>query len=137
MIISASRRTDIPAFFFDWFLNRLQTGFFLVRNPMNPTRVSRIAVSPETVDAIVFWTKNSEPAMANLSRLNNIPFYFQFTLTPYDTDIETNVPPKRKIIETFKRLADRIGPDRVLWRYDPILLNDRYTISFHTESFHR
>jgi len=136
MIISASRRTDIPAFYSDWFWNRLREGSVLVRNPMNPHRVSRILLNPDVVDGFVFWTKNPIPMMDRLDALAQYPYYFQFTLTPYDTDIEAHLPSKREVlIPAFRRLSEKIGGERVVWRYDPILLNDRYTVRYHADAF--
>ncbi|GMO70552.1 MAG: DUF1848 domain-containing protein [Treponemataceae bacterium] len=135
MIISASRRTDIPSYYSEWFFNRLQEKFVLVRNPMNIHQVSEISLVPEVVDCIVFWSKNPRPMLDKLHLLTNYPFYFQFTLNPYTTDIETGLPRKREIIETFKALSGKIGAHRVIWRYDPILLNEMYTIDYHVENF--
>ncbi len=138
MIISASRRTDIPAFYSDWFLNRLQEGYALVRNPLNIHQASKIKLTPDVVDFIVFWTKNPEPLLLKLDKLKDYNYYFQFTLTSYDSDIEENVPKKGKyVIQTFKKLSDKIGKNRVIWRYDPILLNDKYTIDYHTKNFEK
>ena len=94
MIISASRRTDIPAYYSDWFYNRIREGYVCVRNPMNFHQVSRISLSPDVVDGIVFWTKNPLPLMTRLEELRAYPFYFQFTLTPYGKDVEPGVPSK-------------------------------------------
>lgn len=138
MIISASRRTDIPAYYADWFFRRLEEGYVLVRNPMNPHRVSRIALTPDVVDGFVFWTKNPLPMMDRLDALENYPYYVQFTLTPYGADIEEHLPPKREVlIPTFRRLSGRIGKERIVWRYDPILLCDRYTVQYHIDIFRR
>ncbi|MDR3060357.1 MAG: DUF1848 domain-containing protein, partial [Prevotella sp.] len=135
MIISASRRTDIPSYYSEWFFNRLREKFVLVRNPMNRHQVSEISLSPDSVDCIVFWSKNPRPMLDKLHLLNCYPFYFQFTLSSYATDIETGLPRKREIIETFKTLSDKIGAHRVIWRYDPILLNETYTVGYHVENF--
>ena len=94
MILSTSRRTDIPAFFSDWFYKRIEEGFFMVRNPMNVHQVSKISVSPQNVECFVFWTKNpSDDFISNLKRLDNLgyKYYFQFTITSYAQDIEKNV----------------------------------------------
>jgi hypothetical protein len=137
MIISASRRTDIPACYPDWFYHRIREGFVLTRNPMRYHQVSKIILSPETVDGIVFWTKNPAPMMDRLDELNAYTYYFQFTLTSYGKDIEPNVPTKgNEGIPAFQRLSDTIGPERVIWRYDPILLNEIYTTDYHLEYFH-
>ena len=135
MILSASRRTDIPACYSDWFFNRIDAGFVLVRNPVNFHQVSRISLSPQVVDCIVFWSKNPEPMLGRLEKLRDYPFYFQFTLTPYGRDIEPGLPEKSKIVDTFRRLSEKIGPQRVIWRYDPILLQEKYPVSRHIECF--
>lgn len=136
MILSVSRRTDIPNYYADWFYNRIKEGFLYVKNPMNPHQVSRIALSPELVDCIVFWTKNPEPMLARLQELDDYAYYFQFTLTGYGRDIEPNVPHKKnKMISVFQKLSDTIGSSRVIWRYDPILFNDIYTEEYHLRAF--
>ena len=94
MIISASRRTDIPAFYSDWFIERIKEGFVLVRNPLNIHQVSKIKLTPDVVDFIVFWTKNPKPLLGKLNELQDYNYYFQFTLNSYDTDIEEYVPNK-------------------------------------------
>ena len=98
MIVSASRRTDIPAYYPDWFCNRVRAGFVCVRNPMNFHQVSRISLSPDVVDGIVFWTKNPLPLLPRLEELRAYPFYFQFSLTPYGPDVEPGVPDKNSVI---------------------------------------
>lgn len=135
MIVSASRRTDIPAFYSSWFFNRIKEGYVLVPNPFDAHRISRINLSPAVVDCIVFWTKNPAPMLDNLELLKDYKFYFQFTLNPYGSELENNLPRFRKRIELFKRLADKIGREKVIWRYDPILTNEVYTVSFHREKF--
>ena len=135
MILSASRRTDIPAFFHEWFFGRIDERFAIARNPVNASQVKRIALSPDFIDCIVFWTKNPEAMMPRLDKLAGYSYYFQFTLTPYGADIEPRLPDKAKIIDTFRRLSDRLGPSRVVWRYDPVFVNARYTVSHHAESF--
>jgi DNA repair photolyase len=135
MIISASRRTDIPSYYSEWFFNRLKEGYVLIRNPFNTRQVSRVSLSPDVVDCIVFWSKNPQPMLAQLDKLQDYSFYFQFTLNSYAQDIETGLPRKKEIIETFKRLSDKIGPERVIWRYDPVLLNEKYTIAWHEQHF--
>ncbi|MDR0401147.1 MAG: DUF1848 domain-containing protein [Treponema sp.] len=137
MIISASRRTDIPAFQGGWFMDCLRSGEVFVKNPMNGTQVSRIDLSPEAVDCFVFWTKNPAPFLPFLDELDSrgYRYYFQFTLTPYDRDLEPRVPEKAALLDTFCRLSERIGRERVLWRYDPIMLNSRYGALYHGEQF--
>ena len=137
MIISASRRTDIPSCYPDWFLNRIREGFVLVRNPMNFRQVSKIRLAPDVVDGIVFWTKNPAPILDRLPELDDYMYYFQFTLTPYGRDIEPNIPEKSRVLKVFKRLAEMIGADRVIWRYDPIVINERYSLGYHLSVFER
>ncbi|NTV89923.1 MAG: DUF1848 domain-containing protein [Clostridiales bacterium] len=135
MIISASRRTDIPAFYSDWFFNRLREGYVLVRNPMNRHQVSRISLTREAVDCFVFWTKNPAAMLPKLGLMEDRPFYFQFTLNPYDVRFEKNVPRKAALMETFKRLSAELGPERVNWRYDPIFINDGLDTDYHVKCF--
>lgn len=138
MIISASRRTDIPAYFSDWFFNRLKEGYVLVRNPMNIHQVGQITLTRDVVDGIVFWTKNPTAMLPRLNELEHYPYYFQFTLNPYGTDVEPNVPSKNDIvIPTFQKLSNQIGKNRVIWRYDPIFFNEKYTFEYHVEYFKR
>ena len=136
MVISASRRTDIPAFYAVWFQTRIREGYVLVRNPMNPHQISRIDLSPQAAEAIVFWTKNPLPMLGGLDLLKQYGYYFQFTLTPYGRDIEPGLPSKREVLlPAFAELSRRIGADRCIWRYDPILLNARYTAEVHIQAF--
>ncbi len=137
MIISASRRTDIPAFYFDWFLGRLGDGYALTRNPMNAAQVRRVSLAPDDVSGIVFWSKNPAPMLPHLDALGAFPFYVQYTLNAYGADIEPGLPPLAERIATLRRLAERIGPERVIWRYDPILLSPEYPEAFHEEAFSR
>lgn len=136
MIISASRRTDLPAFYSGWFFNRLKEGFVLVRNPGNPHRLSRIGLSPSKIDGIVFWTKNPLPMLDRLSELKGFNFYFQFTLNAYGPDAEPGLPSKNDVlIPAFQRLSSLVGKERVIWRYDPIFLSKTYSIGYHARSF--
>ena len=135
MIISASRRTDIPAFYSQWFFNRLDQGFVLVRNPMNPQQVSKISLDPKLIDGIVFWTKNPRGMMPHLDRLKKYPYYFLFTITSYGPELERYLPPKDELIDTFIRLSDRVGKERVIWRYDPILVTDEIDEEYHYRHF--
>jgi len=137
MIISASRRTDIPAFYSDWFLNRLQKGFVYVANPMNPRQISRVSLTPDNVECIVFWTKNPKPILPKLKTISSLgyKFYFQFTLTAYDRSIEECVPSKKTIIKTFKELSSQLGKNRVIWRYDPIFISEKISVQYHEKWF--
>lgn len=136
MIISASRRTDIPSYYSDWFFNRLKEGYVLVRNPRNVHQISKINLLHEVVDGIVFWTKNPVPMLQRLDELEKYNYYFQFTLTSYGPDAEQNIPSKSKvIIPAFQQLSREIGKERVVWRYDPIFFNETYTADYHCRYF--
>ena len=137
MIISASRRTDIPAYYSKWFLNRLKEKYVLVPNPYNTKRLSLVRLSPDIVDCIVFWTKNPSQMMDKLNDIADAgyKFYFQFTLTPYGKDIEPNLPPKTTLAETFLKLSGKIGSERVIWRYDPIIIDGNFTAGYHLKQF--
>lgn len=136
MIISASRRTDIPSYYSEWLFNRLKEEYVLVRNPMNIHQISKIDLSPEVVDGIVFWTKNPTPMLKRLEELEKYNFYFQFTLTAYGPEVETGLPSKNEvIIPSFRRLSKEVGKEKVIWRYDPIFLNETYTVDYHFKYF--
>lgn len=136
MIISVSRRTDIPAWYSDWFFARLRAGFADVRNPYRPRQISRIVLTPDLLDGMVFWSKNPLPMMERLHELQDMAYYFQFTLTPYGRDIEPFLPSKREVLlPAFQRLSSLAGKGRVVWRYDPILLTERYTPDYHRHAF--
>lgn len=138
MIISASRRTDIPSYYSDWFFNRLKEGYVYVRNPMNIHQISNIDLSPDVVDGIVFWTKNPLPMIDRIKELENYTYYFQFTLNSYGQDVERNIPSKNDIIiPAFQKLSSLIGKERVVWRYDPIIINEKYSIKYHKTYFEK
>ena len=134
-IISVSRRTDIPAFHNDWFFEKLKQGYVEVKNPFNPNQIRNVSLKKEDVLGFVFWTKNPEKMIGKLNLLKDYFYYFLFTLNPYQKDIETNVPEKTKIIDAFKKLSDLIGRKKVIWRYDPILLSEKYDQNYHFEQF--
>lgn len=139
MILSVSRRTDIPAFYAEWFMERLRQKYVLVRNPFNIHSISRIPLTPDNVDAIVFWTKNSKPIHRYLDEIDELKYkyYFQYTITPYKNDLEEKVQDKKEIVEIFKKLSEKIGSEKVVLRYDPVILSDNYTIDFHKKAFAR
>lgn len=132
MILNVSGRTDIVAFYTDWFMNRYHEGFVDVRNPFNPKLISRIDFSD--VDAILFCTKNPIPILNKINEINK-PIIFHVTLTPYKKDIEPNVPPKGKIVETVKKLSKIIGKDNLVIRYDPVFISAKYTLDYHIKAF--
>jgi hypothetical protein len=135
MIVSVSRRTDVPACFSQWFFSRLKEGFVETPNPYNPRRVRRVSLLPEDVDGFVFWTKNPVPMMENLGLLDGYGYYFLFTLNPYGSGIEGGLPPKRELIGAFKALSGMLGASRVIWRYDPVLLGGTIDADFHARNF--
>lgn len=135
MILFASGRTDIPAFYSKWFANRIRAGFVDVRNPYFPQKVTRYELNPELVDCIVFCTKNPRPAFEYLEEFKKFGIYFFVTITPYENDIEPNVPEKSQIIEDFIELSKLLGKNRVCWRYDPILITEKYSAAFHIRRF--
>ena len=135
MIINTGMRTDIPAFYSQWFMNRIQAGYVLVRNPYRPDWITRYELSPDVVDCIAFCTKNPEPMLKHLDRLKNYHQYWFVTITPYGRDIEPNVPPKEKVMQDFITLSDKLGTNCVGWRYDPIFIDSTYTLQRHISDF--
>lgn len=133
MIISASRRTDIPAFYSDWFMERIRAGYFLRVNPYNRRQVSGFSLQPDDVDAICFWTKNPRPLLPSLAELDarGLRYYFQFTLNPYDRRFEPLLASRDERLATFRQLAARIGSNRVIWRYDPVILSSATPVAWH------
>ncbi|MDP3115201.1 MAG: DUF1848 domain-containing protein [Candidatus Cloacimonadaceae bacterium] len=137
MIISASRRTDIPAFYSEWFYNRIREEYLLTRNPFNSNQVTKVNLNPFDVECIVFWTKNPSPMMEKLDQIKEYKYYFHYTITPYSSKYEPGTPALEERIETFIRLSEMIGKDKVIWRYDPILLSDDIDIEFHARMFNK
>ena len=139
MILSVSRRTDIPAFYSNWFFNRLRAGFVYSINPFNHKQISRISLKPDDVDCIVFRTKNPEPMLDRPDEFREYKYFFQFTITPYDRDVEPGLLRdrlKRDLIRTFQKLSTLIGKDKVVWRYDPILLSEAgHSVDWHFDRF--
>ncbi|MDQ7092131.1 DUF1848 domain-containing protein [Desulfosporosinus sp. PR] len=139
IIISASRRTDIPAFYSRWFINRIREGYCTVVNPFNRRQVTRVSLLPADVDLIVFWTKNAGPLIQHLQELDagGFKYYFQYTVNGYPSPLEPYVPPLDTAIETFSRLAAEIGPDKVIWRYDPIVISNITGFDYHLQQFEK
>lgn len=137
MIIHTGMRTDIPAFYAEWFANRLKEGYVMTRNPYHPSQVSRYQLNPEVVDLIGFCTKNPGPMLSYMDLLKPYGMYWFVTITPYGKDIEPFVPDKEKVIHSFWTLSDLVGADAIGWRYDPILLNETYTAEYHLECFEK
>ncbi len=137
MIINTGSRTDIPAYYSDWFYNRIRDSYVLARNPYYPQQVTRLSLSPEVVDCLCFCTKNPEPM---LERLDELVAYGQFwfvTITPYGKDIEPGVPDKDRVMASFQRLSKKVGKHAVGWRYDPIFLTEKYSLEFHVQAFEK
>jgi hypothetical protein len=139
MIISASRRTDIPAFYSEWLINRIRDGWCVVPNPLNNRQLNRISLKPEEVDAFVFWSKNPLPLMQYLDEIDNRGFryYFQYTVNDYPGVLEPGLPQINNRIDSFKKLSERLTDLRVIWRYDPIIISNRTPVDFHVEKFSR
>jgi len=137
MIISASRRTDIPAFYSKWFLNRIRSGYCLVPNPFNPNQVSRVSFLPDNVDLFVFWTRNPKPLIPHLKELDarGYSYYFLYTLMDNPRILDPKSPSTEISLDTFRKLSDHIGPEKVIWRYDPIILSNITDIEFHKQRF--
>lgn len=135
MIINTGCRTDIPAFYSKWLINRIRSGYVMVRNPYNPNQVTKYSLDPNIVDCLAFCTKNPEPILKYLDELNKYRQFWFVTITPYKKDIEPNVPDKEKVIESFKKLSKYVGINSIAWRYDPIFINNEFTVSKHIESF--
>lgn len=138
MIISASYRTDIPAFYGEWFSNRLRAGYCKAINPYSG-QIYSVDLSPEQVDGFVFWTKNIGPLLKYLPEVQtrNIPFVVQHSITGYPHELEARVAPVTPVVESLKRLADEYGPERIVWRYDPILFTSLTPFDWHKENFAR
>jgi len=139
LIISASRRTDIPALYTEWFMNRIRAGWCQVPNPLNLNQISYVSLRPEDVDAIVFWSKNPTPIIKHLRELDERGFryYFQFSLNDYPKYFEPGIPNLEERIETFRRISSHLGQRRVVWRYDPIIISNRTPIGYHEDRFQR
>jgi hypothetical protein len=139
MIISATRRADIPAHYAQWFLNRIDAGWCAVPNPFNSRQVARVDLKPENVSAIVFWTRDPRPLTRHLHALDSRGYrsVFQFTLVEYPANMHPGIPPLAERLDAFKKLADTLGPERALWRYDPVVLTSVTDTDFHIRSFER
>ena len=134
MIINTGSRTDIPAFFSKWFLNRIDEGSVCTRNPYNDD-IYRYPLDSKIIDCLCFCTKNPKPMLRNLDALDDYNQYWFVTITPYGRDIEANVPSYKQVIKTFKELSDYLGVNKVSWRYDPIFITEKYDLDFHIDKF--
>lgn len=137
MIINTGSRTDIPAYYSEWFYNRIKEGHVLVRNPYYPTQVSRYRLDPDVVDCICFCTKNPAPMIARMDEIRQFSQLWFVTITPYGKEIEPYVPDKELVMESLKQLSERLGICSVSWRYDPIFISDKYPLDFHVQCFEK
>ncbi len=137
MIINTGMRTDIPAYFGKWFINRIREGYVLVRNPYYPEQVTKYILSPDVVDILCFCTKNPGPMLRYLNELNDFRQFWFVTITPYGKEIEPNVPNKRAVIESFRKLSEAVGKKSVNWRYDPIFISEKYSVDYHIRAFEK
>ncbi|MBR1742543.1 MAG: DUF1848 domain-containing protein [Lachnospiraceae bacterium] len=135
MIINTGQRTDIPAFYPEWFMNRIKEGFVCVRNPFHAEQVSRYELNPDIVDCIGFCTKNPAPMLPYLNAIRAYGQFWYVTITGYGTETEPNVPPYPEVIKSFQELSRTVGENAVGWRYDPIFINGTYSIRYHLSCF--
>lgn len=135
MIINTGMRTDIPAFYSEWFMNRIREGYVLVRNPYRLDWVTRYELSPDVVDCLVFCTKNPAPMLKYTDELKKFHQYWFVTITPYSKDVETNVPPREQVMQDFITLSKLVGTNCIAWRYDPIFIDSKYTVDRHLSDF--
>lgn len=137
MIVNTGSRTDIPAYFSEWFYNRIQEGAVMVRNPYHPAQIQRFLLDPRVVDCLVFCTKNPGPMLERLGELEGFSQFWGVTVTPYGREIEPHVPDKRQVLEFVWDLSRRVGSRAVAWRYDPIFITERYSVEYHIQAFER
>lgn len=137
MIINTGCRTDIPAFYSKWLINRIEEGYVLVRNPYNSSQVTRYNLNPDVVDCIEFCTKNPKPMLKYLDKIDKYRQYWFVTITPYGKNIEPNVPRKEEVIESFKKLSKHVGINSISWRYDPIFIGEGFDVEKHIYEFQK
>ena len=136
MIINTGARTDTVQFYTKWLLKRFEDGYVLSRNPLFPNKVTRYEMTPDKVDCVVFCSKNYEPILADISKITGrFHTYFHYTITAYGKDIEPGVPTIKKSMDVLKRLSAIVGKQRLAWRYDPVLLTEKYSIQTHLKTF--
>ena len=136
MIINTGGRTDTVQYFTPWLLKRFAEGYVYSRNPLFQNKVTRYELTPDKVDCVQFCSKNYEPILDHLQPIiSRFPTYFHYTITAYGKDVEPGVPTIEKSVETLKKLSAIVGRQRLAWRYDPVLLTDKYTIDRHLGTF--
>ena len=129
-------RTDMIQYYSQWLENRFNEGFLYTRNPAYPTTVQKIILDHEHIDAIVFTSKNYEPGLKLIEKLDKeFPCLYHYTITAYGKDIEPGVPSIMKSGETLFKLSDIVRPEKIFWRYDPVLLTEKYTLDYHKDIF--
>ena len=137
MILNTGCRTDIPAYYGEWFYNRIREGFVLARNPYRPEQVLKYRLDPAVVDALCFCTKNPQPMLSRLGELNAFRQFWFVTVTPYGREIEPLVPEKARVLESVRQLSAWVGERAVGWRYDPVFITERYSLEYHLRSIER
>ena len=136
MMINTGGRTDTVQYFTPWLLKRFAEGYVYSRNPLFQNKVTRYELTPDKVDCVQFCSKNYEPILDHLQPIiSRFPTYFHYTITAYGKDVEPGVPTIEKSVETLKKLSAIVGRQRLAWRYDPVLLTDKYTIDRHLGTF--
>ena len=136
MILNTGGRTDTVQYYSEWLLNRFREGYVLSRNPLFPNLVNRIELNPDTIDVVVFCSKDYSPILGRLHEISDrFNCYYHYTITAYGTDIEPRVPSIRQSIDTLKQLAAQVGREKIAWRYNPVLLTEKYTVQRHMDTF--
>lgn len=137
MILNTGCRTDIPAYYSEWFYNRIKEGYVLARNPYYPNQVMKYSLDSRVVDCLCFCTKNPEPMLSRMEEIRQFKQFWHVTITPYGKEVEPYVPDKERVMEAIKRLAAIVGVNAVGWRYDPIFITDKYSLDFHVDAFRK
>lgn len=137
MIINTGCRTDIPAYYSEWFYKRIKEKYVMTRNPYYPNQVLKYKLTPDVVDVLSFCTKNPDPMLSRLYEIKQFRQFWFVTITPYGKEIEPNVPEKTRVMESLKKLSEKVGAKAVGWRYDPIFITDKYSVDFHINSFEK
>ncbi|MBI5408501.1 MAG: DUF1848 domain-containing protein [Nitrospirae bacterium] len=135
-LLSASRRTDVPAFYMDWFMKRLREQYLFVKHPYTGGYF-HVSLKPENLLGIVFWSKDFSPLLSRLDEIEKVThnLFFHFTITDLPEDIEANTPPFQEVVKDFIFLAERYSPDCVIWRFDPLCITDKISFGYHKEAF--
>ena len=136
MILNTGARTDTVQYFSEWLLRRFEEGVVYARNPLFPNNVTKYELSPDKIDAVLFCSKNYAPIIPRIREITDkYRTYFHYTITAYGKDIEPGVPSIEESMQTLIKLSEIVGKRRIAWRYDPVLLTDRYTIETHFQTF--